>query len=159
MIWCFECDDSTVTCTPPPPSPSQLAVTAQPTAVRFQTAFTSGVLRVVVATVAFGMGVDKQDLDAVLHTSLPHSLEEYVQQVGRAGRDGRTGHCILFLDDADYIRMRALTHSGMVRKESIESFLEKVFGREADDDEDDEAANEGKKKRKKKQKLQPSQHR
>lgn len=34
------------------------------------------------ATVAFGMGVDKQDLDAVLHTCLPHSLEEYVQQVG-----------------------------------------------------------------------------
>lgn len=37
------------------------------------------------ATVAFGMGVDKQDLDAVLHTCLPHSLEEYVQQVGEGG--------------------------------------------------------------------------
>jgi superfamily II DNA helicase RecQ len=49
-----------------------------------QTAFLSGGLRVVVATVAFGMGVDKQDLDAVLHTCLPHSLEEYVQQVSTA---------------------------------------------------------------------------
>ena len=39
-------------------------------------------MRVVVATIAFGMGVDKQDVEAVLHTSLPRSLEEYVQQVG-----------------------------------------------------------------------------
>jgi superfamily II DNA helicase RecQ len=53
---------------------------------------------VVVATVAFGMGVDKPDLGAVLHTSLPHSLEEYVQQVrGGGGKEvlyaaGRTQH-------------------------------------------------------------------
>jgi hypothetical protein len=51
-----------------------------------QAAFLTGSICVVVATVAFGMGVDKQDLDAVLHTCLPHSLEEYVQQV-------RGAHC------------------------------------------------------------------
>lgn len=61
----------------PPPSPPPPK----------QAAFLSGRLRVVVATVAFGMGVDKPDLGAVLHTSLPHSLEEYVQQVrGGGGR-------------------------------------------------------------------------
>lgn len=47
----------------------------------FQAAFISGRVRVVVATIAFGMGVDKQDVEAVVHTSLPRSLEEYVQQV------------------------------------------------------------------------------
>ncbi len=50
-----------------------------------QADFLSGKLRVVVATVAFGMGIDKPDLGVVLHTCLPHSLEEYVQQVWRKG--------------------------------------------------------------------------
>ncbi|KAF6257300.1 hypothetical protein COO60DRAFT_1461216 [Scenedesmus sp. NREL 46B-D3] len=97
-----------------------------------QTAFLSGAIRVVVATVAFGMGVDKQDLDAVLHTCMPHSMEEYVQQVGRAGRDGRLGSCMLFLDDADYVKLRALAHAGTAQRGSVELFLAKVFGREAE---------------------------
>eukprot|EP00878_Enallax_costatus_P035165 GHUV01039158.1.p2 GENE.GHUV01039158.1~~GHUV01039158.1.p2 ORF type:complete len:111 (+),score=56.42 GHUV01039158.1:128-460(+) len=110
------------------------------------------------------MGVDKQDLDAVVHTALPHSLEEYVQQVGRAGRDGRTGHCILFLDDAEYLRLRALAHSSVVCGPSTERFLEMVFGRDADTaDSDDELAPApaagGKRRAKKKQKLAASQHR
>lgn len=125
-----------------------------------QSACLSGAVRVVVATVAFGMGVDKQDLDAVLHTCLPHSLEEYVQQVGRAGRDGRTGHCMLFLDDADYVKLRTLAHGGTARHGSIELFLAKVFGRECEYEphSDDEAAAVGK-KRKRQPKLPPSRHR
>jgi ATP-dependent DNA helicase Q4 len=95
-----------------------------------QGAFLRGSLRVVVATVAFGMGLDKPDLEAVLHTSLPHSLEEYVQQVGRAGRDGRTGHCILFLDAADYLKLRVLAHGRVAARRSIEAFLARVFGRQ-----------------------------
>lgn len=62
-----------------------------------QQAFMDGRLRVVVATVAFGMGLDRPDVRAVLHLGLPASLETYVQAVGRAGRDGQPAHCHLFL--------------------------------------------------------------
>lgn len=56
-----------------------------------------GHLRVVVATVAFGMGLDRPDVRAVLHLGLPPSFESYVQAIGRAGRDGKPAHCHLFL--------------------------------------------------------------
>ncbi|XP_045864331.1 LOW QUALITY PROTEIN: ATP-dependent DNA helicase Q4 [Meles meles] len=62
-----------------------------------QQAFMDGRLRVVVATVAFGMGLDRPDVRAVVHLGLPASLETYVQAVGRAGRDGQPAHCHLFL--------------------------------------------------------------
>jgi ATP-dependent DNA helicase Q4 len=81
------------------------------------------------------MGLDKQDLGAVLHTSMPHSLEEYVQQVGRGGRDGRTATCVLFLDAADYIKLRVLAHGRVARRASIEAFLQRVFGREEEEEE------------------------
>lgn len=64
---------------------------------RVQQAFMQGHLRMVVATVAFGMGLDRPDVRAVLHLGLPPSFESYVQAIGRAGRDGKPAHCHLFL--------------------------------------------------------------
>ena len=68
-------------------------------------------VRVVVATVAFGMGLDKRDIDGVVHFNMPRSIEAYVQEVGRAGRDGRDAYCHVFLDEADHRRLRSLAHS------------------------------------------------
>jgi superfamily II DNA helicase RecQ len=65
-----------------------------------------GKLRVVVATVAFGMGIDKHDVRGVIHFNCPNSIEAYVQEAGRAGRDGRNAYCHLFFDDHDLARLR-----------------------------------------------------
>jgi len=68
---------------------------------RVQDEFASGSLRVVCATNAFGMGIDRPDVDAVVHYAIPGSLEAYYQEVGRAGRDGRRATATLLWDRAD----------------------------------------------------------
>ncbi|XP_059445043.1 ATP-dependent DNA helicase Q-like 5 isoform X2 [Corylus avellana] len=94
---------------------------------RTQELFCSNKIRVVVATVAFGMGLDKQDVGAVIHYRLPESLEEYVQEIGRAGRDGRLSHCHLLFDDDTYFKLRSLMHSEGVDEFAVNKFLTEVF--------------------------------
>ena len=68
---------------------------------RVQAAFLGGDLEVIVATIAFGMGVDKPDVRAVVHTALPGTLEGYYQEIGRAGRDGLPSRALLLWSWAD----------------------------------------------------------
>ena len=68
---------------------------------RVQQAFQSGKLEVVVATIAFGMGIDKADVRTVVHTALPASVEAFYQEIGRAGRDGLPSRTVLLHSYAD----------------------------------------------------------
>ncbi len=83
--------------------PSAAYHAGMPTAARdkVQAAFLAGRLEVIVATIAFGMGVDKPDIRTVIHTGLPGSVEGYYQEIGRAGRDGQLSRAILLYSFAD----------------------------------------------------------
>src|SRR5205823_8568109 len=77
-----------------------------------QTAFMLGRARFLVATVAFGMGIDKTNVRLVCHYDLPESPEAYTQESGRAGRDGKPSRCVLLHAPADRATLRArLRHS------------------------------------------------
>jgi ATP-dependent DNA helicase RecQ len=84
-----------------------------------QNAFAAGELEVVVATNAFGMGIDRADVRAVVHLAPPGTLEAYYQEVGRAGRDGAPAQGLLLLSAVDLARRRALLEKDALSPELL----------------------------------------
>lgn len=96
---------------------------------RVQNNFMCGELRIVVATVAFGMGLDKSDVRGIIHYNMPKSFESYVQEIGRAGRDGEPAHCHLFLDPegGDLHELRRHIYADTVDFYTVKRLVQKVF--------------------------------
>jgi ATP-dependent DNA helicase Q4 len=120
---------------------------------KVQMQFHNNKVRVVVATVAFGMGLDKSDVGAVVNVGMPRSIEAYVQQVcilptarlwvalvvltcawlqvGRAGRDGTEAQCHTFIDDDEFLKLRSLTFSDGVDESDLARLLKQIFPRDS----------------------------
>ena len=91
-----------------------------------QARFINGELRVIVATNAFGMGIDKPDVRLVIHADIPGSLENYLQEAGRAGRDRRSARCVLLYTPEDVERQFGMSARSRLTQREIQAILKSL---------------------------------
>lgn len=97
-----------------------------PDKARVQERFIAGELPVIVATNAFGMGIDKDNVRLVVHLDIPGSIENYLQEAGRAGRDGKQSRCVLLFTKGDLDRQFTLVSKSQITRRDIAQILRAV---------------------------------
>ncbi|KAK8044152.1 hypothetical protein PG993_004176 [Apiospora rasikravindrae] len=95
-----------------------------------QDRFMASKVRIVVATIAFGMGIDKADIRNIIHFNTSGTVEEYSQQVGRAGRDGLPSYCMMYICHEDWYIKENFARGDLPCKSSLDGLLHDVFTRE-----------------------------
>ena len=90
--------------------------------------FMAGQANIVVATIAFGMGIDKADIRYVYHFNLPKSIENFAQEIGRAGRDGEISRCETLLVPGDRITLENFVYGDTPSGPSVRSFINEIAG-------------------------------
>src|SRR5262249_39809625 len=90
---------------------------------RTQEAFANEKCDLVVATVAFGMGIDRSNIRVVLHTGMPKSVEHYQQEIGRAGRDGLEAECALLHSGSDVVTWKFILEKSAEQDQADRSYL------------------------------------
>lgn len=90
---------------------------------KIQNKFITGECDVIVATIAFGMGIDKANIRNIVHYNLPQSIENYYQEIGRAGRDGNISNCVLLFTKSDENKIKSLISSSWPNKQKIKEII------------------------------------
>lgn len=92
-----------------------------------QESFLRNQIRIIVATIAFGMGIDKSDIRGIIHYHLPKSIEGYSQEIGRAGRDGLDSYCVLFAHKPDAKTLENFIHAATPSPQALRNLLDRLL--------------------------------
>lgn len=95
---------------------------------QIQDDFMCGRCTVIVATIAFGMGIDKADIRTIIHYNLPKTIENYMQEIGRAGRDGLSARCEMLACDDDYTVLENFSYGDTPTFEALNEMIRYLLG-------------------------------